>query len=141
MSNRKPFKITVINLSDKCKDDPEMLDRLTGRKVEIDCLAAEATKLVREAQVAAAKAQIAISQQTMAVQGFLVLAGEVDSQIAREPSAMPPYTNGKGELCVDIPFTQREQRMAVRAAHKQLAASQDDDLDSEMFDNGEEDQH
>lgn len=139
---RKPFKITVINLTNKTKDDPEMQDRLASKKVEIDCLAAEATRLVREAQVAAAKAQIALAQQTMAVQSFLVLAGEVDSQIARESSAMPPYTNGAGEICVDIPFTQREQRMAVRVAHRQLASQADtEDSDPEMFEDGDEHEH
>lgn len=139
MATRKPFKITVINLTEKTKDDPEMQDRLSSKKVEIDCLAAEATRLVREAQVAAAKMQIATAQHTMAVQSFLVLAGDVDTQIAREPSAMPPYTNASGEICVDIPFTQREQRMAVRAAHKQLQNQVDaDDTDSEMFEDGDD---
>lgn len=138
---KRPFKITVINLFEKCGEDGEMRERLAGKKSEIDCLAIEATRLVREARVAGARASMALAQQEMAVQAFLVLAGEVDNQIARENSAMAPYTNAKGEICVDIPFTAREQRMAVRAAHRQLAEQAEEDGgegDNGLFDEGEE---
>jgi hypothetical protein len=142
MEIKKPFKITQVNLSDLTKDDPETRDRLTNAKVEIDCLGVEATKLVREARVASAKAAMAMARRDMAVQAFLVMAGDVSDQIAREETAMPPYTNGRGEICVDIPFTQRDQRLAVRAAHKQLAqqAGQGDDADPDMFEGGEGEQ-
>jgi hypothetical protein len=140
MAIRKPFKITVSNLSDRCKDDPETLEKLTNAKVEIDCLATRKTELFRKARAAADEAQIAMAQHDMAVQKFLTLAGTVDSQIAREESAMAPYTNSKGEICVDIPFTQREQRLAVRAAHKRLAQDAENDIanDDDMFDEGDE---
>ena len=139
---KKPLRMTVSNLSTRLADNQELLERLLNKKSEIDGLASIATELFRKAAVAKSNADIAIAKHTLAVQDFLLLAGEGDDQIAREPSAMPPYFNGKGELCVDIPFTQREQRMAMRLAHKNLerqAESVDAD-DDDLFDHGDEEQ-
>jgi hypothetical protein len=143
MAFKKPvFKLVVANLTDKLKDDPETLSKLTDKKCEIDMLAEKSTELIRKARVAAAEAQIAVAQQEMATQQFLVEAGKVDERIARESSAMPPYTNSKGEICVDIPFTQREQRLLVRAQHNQLkrAAEGEDDIDPDLFEGNEGDE-
>ncbi len=137
---KKPLRMIVSNLSTQLVEDPELLEKLQNKKSEIDSLAAIATELYRKASVAKSNADIAIAQHALSVQDFLLLAGQGDNQIAREPSAMPPYYNSKGELCVDIPFTQREQRLALRVAHKSLerqAEQVDESGDDELFEEGD----
>ena len=93
----------------------------------------EFVRLQRLAQVAQMKAATSLVS-------FFSHVGDMNDLVATEPNWLPPFVNKDGHLILETPFTQRDQRLAMRAAHKQMTQAaqdpNDDRIDPDLF--GEE---
>jgi hypothetical protein len=57
--------------------------------------------------------------------------------VATERNWLPPFKNAEGQICIENPFTIRDQRVAARAMHSKVVDAGDDDTNLEFFEEGD----
>jgi hypothetical protein len=127
MSLRKAIRMTKVNLSELVKGSDEDRQVLETRHIELEGSRRLAVEAERASALAASKAQIARAQANQAHIEFLTFAGNLSNTVATEHNWLPPFRNKDGEICIESPFTIREQRAAAHAMHNQIAKQATDD--------------
>jgi len=137
---KRTIKITRVDLNEVAP--PDLLEQLQSLFGQLDVQRRESLKALRTAQIAAASHLAAQAQEQMLMAKFFSLAAEADGQIAVEAGCMPPFTNSNGHLIVQIPFTEREQRVLIQKAHQEMMSNNpaNPEDDSIMFSDGDDDE-
>lgn len=127
--NSNPIRMERENLSALVFDEEQKMS-LMNKYTALNVYRGEAVKAQREAARAQAQADIAISKVTLAINDFMAFAGELSDKVAMEPNWLPPFVNDQGEIILETPFSERNNRIAARAASsslsRQVEASGDD---------------
>ena len=143
--HNKILRMTTVNISELVKGNEELQSQLWNDYTGLQVASRDLTAAINELRLAAAKVSIAQGTRDIHMSQFMTTAAKVSDKVAMEPNWLPPFTNKEGDLVLESPFTQRDQRVAARVAHHNLnrAASQaaeDIGDDNEMFDGGEGDE-
>jgi len=99
---------------------------------EKDRAAAEAEA---SASMIRAQANMAAAQAQSSFLAFLRLGSAYSTLVATERNWLPPFRNSDGDICIENPFTLRDQRVAARVMHSNLSkqAGGDDDSGLDIF--------
>jgi hypothetical protein len=145
---RKSIRITKINLSALIKEQGGSVEEVESAYAVLQIALSISTELDRTAQAAEAeasitraKANIGAAEAQASFLAFLRLGSASSTLIATERNWLPPFRNSDGDICIENPFTLRDQRVAARVMHSNLSkqAGGDDDSGLDIFeDDGNE---
>jgi len=131
----------IINLSQAASHDPELKSKIELAYIDYEGIRSQAVVAAREAIAARERASIAAAQATLKLLDFLKLAADIDSRVSTEAYWFPPYRNSNGEIILECPVTQRDQRTAMRVVRAMLH-EQAKELDARgLFDEEEEEEN
>ena len=77
-----------------------------------------------------AQANMAAAQAQSSFLAFLRLGSAYSTLVATERNWLPPFRNSDGDICIENPFTLRDQRVAARVMHSNLSKQAGGDDDS-----------
>jgi len=147
MAKEKVLRMTRVNISELVRNtgSAEDLEKLHEIYSEFCALMRIRTELRRkqilaesQAKQAMAEADKAEAQMIAAMTKFLEYASNYSNVVASEANWLPPMTNQNGDIILESPFTLRDSRNAMVAAHKEMMKLVDpEDLDIRF--EGEED--
>ncbi len=141
MAKNQVLRMTTVNLSQQIKGDPETSEKLFNLYTKVTCLRKEAVKQQRLAMIVQARAAVAMAATQEALSEFMSFSGEISEKVAVEANWLPPFTGSDGDIMVESPYTQRDQRIAARVAYNQLSKAvenSDEDLGLDYADEGDE---
>jgi hypothetical protein len=142
---RKSIRITKINLSALIKEQGGSVEEIESAYAALQIALSISTELDRAAQAAEAaasitraKANIGAAEAQASFLAFLALGSTSSTLIATERNWLPPFRSTDGDICIENPFTLRDQRVAARAMHNKLANNGDDDSTNlDIFEDGD----
>lgn len=138
MPKPKQLKRTKVDLTDLLAGQEEDLAKIEFALIEAQGLTRDAIRVRREASIAELNAQVADARAQAAYIKLVLLASEHSNTVAEEPVWMKPYRSSEGHIMLETIFTQREQRLAARVAHKQLQNMVNNDEFKDLFEEEEE---
>ena len=148
MALRRSIRITKVNLTDLVRQQGGEADALDNAFLELQTsltISTEKDRAAAEAEstaaVVRAEANIAQSQTATSFLKFLRLASGYSNLVATERNWMPPFRDKDGNICIENPFTLRDQRAAAHAMHNQLAkqAGNDEGGEPDIFEDESDD--
>jgi len=148
MALRRSIRITKVNLTNLIKEQNCETDGLETAFLELQTsltISTEKDRAAAEAEATAAmvrsEADIAQAQSAGSFLRFLRLASGYSNMVATERNWMPPFRDKDGNICIENPFTLRDQRAAAHAMHNQLAkqaSGEDSGGEMDIFEEGPE---
>lgn len=111
----------IEDLSDLTHNNENASMQLNHLYSALNVFRREAVKAQRAAACAQAAATIAMGQMEQAMSDFMSFAGDLSEKVAIEPNWLPPLVNNEGHIILETPYTERNNRIAVRAAHHQMS--------------------
>ena len=141
----KSIRITKVNLTKLVNEQGGSIEELEGAYASLQIALTISTEKDRAAQAAEAAASITRAQANMAAAeaqasflSFLRLGSSSSTLIATERNWLPPFRSTDGDICIENPFTLRDQRVAARAMHNNLAKQGgDDNTNLDIFEEGD----
>ena len=139
---RKSVRITKVNLSDLIRQQHGQVEELESAYAALQgslTISTEKDRAAAEAEASAsmirAQANMAAAQAQSSFLGFLRLGSAYSTLVATERNWLPPFRNSDGDICIENPFTLRDQRVAARVMHSNLSkqAGGDDDSGLDIF--------
>ena len=128
MALRRSIRITKVNLTHLIAEQGGEADALENAFLELQTSLTISTEKDRDAAeaestaaVVRAEANIAQAKTAGSFLRFLRLASGCSNLVATERNWMPPFRDKDGNICIENPFTLRDQRAAAHAMHNQLA--------------------
>jgi hypothetical protein len=143
---RKSIRITKVNLTDLINQQGGAVEELESAFATLQGSLTISTEKDRAAQAAEAAASITRAQANMAAAeaqasflAFLRLGSAYSTLVATERNWLPPFRNTDGQICIENPFTLRDQRVAARAMHSNLSKQAgDDDSNLDIFEENDD---
>ena len=130
---RKSIRITKINLSALIKEQGGSVEEIESAYASLQIALSISTELDRAAQAAEAtasitraKANIGAAEAQASFLDFLRLGSASSTLVATERNWLPPFRSTDGDICIENPFTLRDQRVAARAMHNKIANNEGD---------------
>jgi hypothetical protein len=145
---RKSVRITKVNLSDLIRQQHGQVEELESAYAALQgslTISTEKDRAAAEAEASAsmirAQANMAAAQAQSSFLAFLRLGSAYSTLVATERNWLPPFRNSDGDICIENPFTLRDQRVAARVMHSNLSkqAGGDDDSGLDIFE-GDDDE-
>ena len=138
---RKSVRITKVNLSDLIRQQHGQVEELESAYAALQgslTISTEKDRAAAEAEASAsmirAQANMAAAQAQSSFLAFLRLGSAYSTLVATERNWLPPFRNSDGDICIENPFTLRDQRVAARVMHSNLAKQGgDDDSNLDIF--------
>ena len=141
----KSIRITKVNLTKLVNEQGGSIDELESAYASLQISLSISTELDRAAQAAEAqasitraKANIGAAEAQASFLSFLRLGSSSSTLIATERNWLPPFRSTDGDICIENPFTLRDQRVAARAMHNNLAKQGgEDNTNLDIFEEGD----